>query len=102
MLELQGFDVQGRDLDLALREVGEVPVLHDDEHVEEGDLRRGVCDETRRGDSVRVTQNGRRARTTQATKCRVNSVFPSLVQNGDLPTSCLVPLVSYNTSLVTS
>ena len=41
---------------------------------------------------------GRRARTTQATKCRVNSVFPSLVQNGDRPTSCLVPLVSYNTS----
>ena len=39
MLELQGFDVQGRDLDLALREVGEVPVLHDDEHIEEGDLR---------------------------------------------------------------
>ena len=32
----------------------------------------------------------------------MNSVFPSLVQNGDRPTSCFVPLVSYNTSFVTS
>ena len=53
-------------------------------------------------DSVRVTQSGRRARTTQATKCRVNSVFPSFVQNGDRPTLWEVPLVSYRTSFVTS